>query len=96
MVYTKKYIIQSGEVVSRNINGETLVLVPTCNKLYRLNKVGKVIWENLDGKTTIDEIVSVISRKFEIEKENVQKDVIEFIDELSTRGMIVIRTKPNL
>ena len=93
MVHSKEYVSRSSEVVSREMGGEMLILVPTSNRLYTLNTVGRKIWESLDGKITIGGIVSMISDEFKIEKGTVQKDVIEFTDDLCAKEMAVISKK---
>lgn len=72
---------------SRNVGGE-LVLVPLknniaeMNKLFTLNEVGAFIWDNIDDKKTIEDIVDLVMKEFEIDPETAQKDTLEFLEQL--------------
>ena len=80
-------------IVSRTIAGET-ILVPVMGKLadmqriFTLNSVGEFIWSRLDGNRSLREISCNIVSSFEVEKEQVDSEMEEFISELLKEDLI--------
>lgn len=75
------------QVVSRKIVDE-LILVPMrkdvadMETLYTLNEVGARVYELIDGKRPVRDIVSVVLDEFEVSAEQAESDVREFIAQL--------------
>lgn len=80
------------DIVSRRIAGE-LFLVPIRGKMadmkgiFALNSVAGYVWEEFGGKK-LDEIRSNVIRTFEVEKEQAEADLREFIGELLAADLI--------
>lgn len=75
------------QVVSRKIVDE-LILVPMrkdvadMETLYTLNEVGARVYELIDGKRPLGEIVSAIHEEFDVTEQQAESDVREFIEQL--------------
>ena len=75
------------QVVSRKIVDE-LILVPMrkdvadMETLYTLNEVGARVYELIDGKRSMGEIVSVVVSEFDVTDQQAETDVLEFIEQL--------------
>jgi hypothetical protein len=78
---------RNDRVVSRRIVDE-LILVPIrqsvaeMETLYTLNEVGARVYELIDGKRPVREIVEAIVSEFEVTFETAEADVGEFISQL--------------
>jgi hypothetical protein len=86
--YAKK-----GEFVTRAVAGETIVVPITAgvgdlDSIYTLNEVGAAIWELIDGTTTVEEIVSAVTRGFEVTADQARAHVLEFVTSLAQAGLI--------
>jgi methyltransferase-like protein len=84
---------QDDSIVSRRIEDEVILVpirqnVADLGSIYTLNEVGAYIWEQIDGQRTTAEIVSLVAGEFEITEEEAQKDLTEFIEQLSSIGAI--------
>jgi hypothetical protein len=83
-------------IVTRHIAGETL-LVPiygdlaNMEKIFTLDPVAAFIWEQLDGKNSLENIRDDVLDKFDVGKEDAETDVAEFIDELVEAKLIETR-----
>jgi methyltransferase-like protein len=81
-------ISHSSSIVTRK-TGNEYVLVPVTNNIadmnsvYTLNDTGAFIWEQIDGKKTVGEIIDALTSEYEIDKETAIKDVLEFVSEMS-------------
>lgn len=78
----------SPSIVTRK-TGNEYVLVPIANNIadmnsvYTLNETGAFIWEQVNGKRSVQEIIALLTEEYEIDSENASKDVFEFIDNMS-------------
>jgi hypothetical protein len=81
------------EVVKRKIAGE-LILVPigetiACEqKIYALNDVGEFIFDQLNGKTTLQKILQKLLKEFAVSKEQAEADILQFITEMSQHQLV--------
>jgi len=85
----------SDDVVAREIEGE-IIIVPLISgigdmedDLFTLNETGKAIWDMLDGKHTLKEVMEGLFDEFKGRGEEIQEDVLGFVEELAKRGILV-------
>lgn len=82
-----------GEIVSREIAGET-ILVPIKGKLadmqqiFSLNPVAAYVWASLDGERDLEAIVGGVLGRFDVAREDAERDVVDFVEELLKAGLI--------
>lgn len=88
MVSLESKIIRNKDIAWRVIDGEALVVSPKDSLVYPLNEAGTRIWELLDGGRTIADISSIICDEFEGDRALIQKDVVDFIEDLLKAGLI--------
>ena len=85
---------KQGDIVFRKIAGE-FILVPIRGKLadmqqiFTLESVGEHIWQEMDGKKTLTDILKSVLDNFEVEKSTAELDIVEFIHELLDAKLIV-------
>ena len=88
-----KVFIRNSDVISRKIAGE-LFLVPVKGKvadmenIFALTAVAEYIWDRLDGRKSLNEILNNVVDRFDVEHEQVESDIQEFIMELLGAGLI--------
>jgi hypothetical protein len=94
-VNMEAWYIPSGDVVTRVIEGE-LIIVPIKagvgdmdDQLFSVNESGKMIWDKLDGKTSLTLIVQSLADRYSTSCEEMEKDVRGFVGELFRRKMII-------
>lgn len=87
--------IPSEDVVAREIEGE-LIIVPITSgigdledEIYTLNESGKAIWDKLDGKRSLKDVVDCLSLEFEAPVAEIERDVLGLVEELLKRKMLV-------
>ena len=85
----------SENIVARKIEGE-LIIVPLVagigdleDELFSLNETGKAIWDRLDGKKRLKDVLGELSAEFEAPAGEIEKDLIGLVDELSRRKLLV-------
>jgi len=88
MTGLKSILSQSASVVTRK-TGNEYVLVPITNNIadmnsvYTLNETGAFIWEQIDGKRTVEDIIIELTNEYDIDKQNAVSDVFSFIENMS-------------
>jgi len=88
MAGLKSILSQSATIVTRK-TGNEYVLVPITNNIadmnsvYTLNETGAFIWEHIDGKRNVEEIISALITEYDIDKQNAESDVFIFIENMS-------------
>jgi hypothetical protein len=79
---------QSTTIVTRK-TGNEYVLVPITNNIadmnsvYTLNETGAFIWEQIDGKRTLEDIINELINEYDIDRQNAESDVFSFIENMS-------------
>jgi methyltransferase-like protein len=88
MAGLKSILSQSATVVTRK-TGNEYVLVPITNNIadmnsvYTLNETGAFIWEQIDGKRSIEEIIAALTAEYDIDIKNAEEDVLSFVENMS-------------
>ena len=82
--------LQEQDVVSRTIDGEAVLVTPAQGEVKVINEVGARIWEVCDGQISASQIVELICNEYQVERDQAEKDVLEFLEALYTRGLIVV------
>ena len=88
MADLKSIPTQSKSIVTRK-TGNEYVLVPITNNIadmtsvYTLNETGAFIWEQIDGKRNVEEIISALISEYDIDYKSAETDVFSFIGDMS-------------
>lgn len=94
MTGLKSVLSHSTSVVTRK-TGNEYVLVPITNNIadmnsvYTLNETGAFIWEQIDGKRNVEEIISLVTEEYNIENKKAEEDVFSFIENLRKYLIII-------
>ena len=80
-------------LVARSIAGETLIVpvrsgVADLDYIYALNEVGSRVWELLNERRPVREIVAAISSEYEVTPEQAARDIGELLSSLEAAGLI--------
>jgi hypothetical protein len=74
----------------RVMDGEAVVFVPGKAEVRILNRVGTTVWELIDGKRPVEDIVKEICGKYDVENGTAKKDVLDFLQTLVEKELIEI------
>ncbi len=78
---------RSDRIVGRRLADE-YILVPIVSRgadvdsIFNLNRVGALIWERLDGRTSGQAVVDAIVERFDVDARKAAEDYAEFIEKL--------------
>ena len=72
----------------QTMGGETIVIEPKNQISHEINEVGSLIWELLDGRTTMEAVEEKVCQTFETSGQDVKKDIFEFVEGLREKGLV--------
>jgi coenzyme PQQ synthesis protein D (PqqD) len=76
--------------VPSTVTDDGVVMVDVSSgKIFQSNPIGSRIWIKLQGGTPVARIVDEISAEFRVPREQVEAEVQEYIQSLTTGGLIV-------
>jgi hypothetical protein len=84
----KSVPFHSPDIVTRK-TGNEYVLVPIANNIadmnsvFTLNETGAFIWELIDGKRNIEEIINALTEEYDIDNRSASEDVVSLINNMS-------------
>jgi hypothetical protein len=84
---------KNDDLMTRNIAGEALIVpikgrVGDLSAIYTLNDVGARVWQLIDGRTPVNQIIEAISEEYDVTKEEAAADVTELLDSMKAAGLI--------
>ena len=78
---------RSENIVFRKIEDE-YILVPMVasaadvESIFNLNETGAAVWERIDGKKNLKDIVAEIQAEYEADGKQLENDVMAFVNEM--------------
>ena len=82
----------SEEVLSQEVNGETVLLDLEGEAYFGLNEVGTRIWQLLQAEPTVVETLNTLSDEYDVSREQLENDVGDLLDKLTDAGLIKLRS----
>ena len=88
-----KCFIKESDFVTRCIGGETILVpvrshVADLDSIYTLNESGTLIWDLIDGCTSVSQIVEAICSAYDVAPEEAATDVVELLSSLEVARLI--------
>lgn len=84
----KSIPLRSPSIVTKK-TGNEYVLVPVSNNIadmnsvFTLNETGAYIWELIDGKRSIKDLIESVVNEYETDNKTATEDVFSFIGEMN-------------
>jgi hypothetical protein len=85
--------IKDDGLVTRSIAGETIIVpvrggVGDLDSIYILNEMAAIIWQLIDGRAPVTELIQVICTEYDVSEEVATKDINDFLSSLEAVGLI--------
>lgn len=91
----KSVIKKNPRIVARR-SGDECILVPITDNVanmeavYTMNSTAAFIWDNIDGKMTLEDIARVVSGEYETDIDTALDDVVELVNDLMKHKIVSI------
>ena len=81
-------------VVTRKIAGETLLVpvtgnLPDLRSIFALDDISALVWNRLDGKNSVSDIVTAVVEEYDVSAETAETDVTRFLEDVVEKGLVV-------
>ena len=86
-------VLLSPDVMVREVGGEIVVLDLKTEKYLGLDEVATSMWQALTAAESVEAAYEVLAAEFDVEGEQLRRDLDEFIQELIKLGLIEVREK---
>ena len=87
-------LARASDVRYRIVAGEAVVVRQSAAKVLGLNEVGSRLFDLLDGRTSIAELVDRMVEEYEVERELLEADALRFLAELVDAGLVELVKEP--
>jgi hypothetical protein len=78
----------SGDVVSRELEGEAVILNLESGTYFGLDPVGTRIWSLLQEHRSLRRVFEVVLHEYEVAPERLEGDMLRLVKELRTKGLV--------
>ena len=79
MLTLDSIISKNKKVPWRIIESEAILVKVDKGEVIHLNEVATEIWQAIDGKNKVFEIINLVNNNFEVDREEAQRDTLEFL-----------------
>ena len=73
----------------REIESETVIISPGESVMHELNDTGSLVWRNIDGHRSAEELAALLVKEYEVTEEIALTDTLSLLEELSTRKLLL-------
>jgi hypothetical protein len=81
-------LVQAAGVHARRFDDEVVILDLSGGDYFALDAVGALIWEQLVGGRTPDEVADAIVARYPVDRERAMADCLALVGELLERGLL--------
>ena len=85
-------VVASKDQVSCEVQGEAAILQMKAGIYYSLDRVGARVWERIQQPTRVSDLCRLVVAEYEVEAERCERDIMELLEQLSTAGLIEVRS----
>lgn len=84
-------IQRNKDIISSEIDGETVMMDSSFNNYFGLKEVGTFIWQLLEEKRSVREICETLIDKYDVSHGQCLEDILPFLEELHKQQMIEVK-----
>ncbi len=76
------------EIVSADLDGDTVVMSISTEKYYHLGPTGGAIWSLIEKPVTVRAIVKSLTDQYEVGEERCLQETLTFLNEIYDQGLV--------
>ena len=80
--------VRDNEILSSDMDGETVMMSIENGEYYGLNPVGSRIWTLLEAPHSLNEIIKILLEEFEVEEAECISDMQTFVTDLLDKKLV--------
>jgi hypothetical protein len=83
-------IAQVEGLVSSDVEGEVVMMSVESGMYYGLDSVGSRIWQLIKEPRSVSKVRDILVEEYDVEREVCERDVLDFVAEMHTEGIVRI------
>ncbi len=84
-----KVFTQNSQCPVRSIGDGLVIMAPSGDTTHSLEDIGAFIWNQIDGKRTLQDILEAILSVYDVEEDTAKDDLSNFISQMLDSGLIL-------
>lgn len=88
-VFLQSKLQQNRDVLSVDINGDTVMLNPALSEYIRIDPIGAAIWQRLAQPMVVADLVSDLAKTYRGDREAIQADVLAFLEQFLEKELLI-------
>ena len=76
------------DAVSRDLDGEAVILNLGSGTYFGLNGVGTRIWALIQGHKSLGRVFEALQEEYEVPPELLERDLLELVEQLREKGLV--------
>ena len=81
---------QANEVAAKVMDGEAIIINLANGIYYSMDKVGGLIWEMIEVKHSLEEMITTTVARYDVSPEQAQADIERLADELLHENLVTV------
>lgn len=81
-------IVRDNEIISSDMDEETVMMSIESGEYYGINPVGSRIWALLEQPHSVSEICDTLREEYDVKPAECQQDVLEFVNKLLEKKLV--------
>ena len=85
-------VVFSDTVFAQEVDGEMVLLDMNSENYFGLDGVGTDIWQAIEEKKVLQEVLDTLLEQYDAEEEVLKKDLITFVQKLEESGLVKVES----
>ena len=85
-----KKVTFADTVFAQEVDGEMVLLDMNSENYFGLDEVGTAIWQAMQEKESLKEVLEVLLEQYEVEEDVLKKDLATFVEKLEESGLVKV------
>ena len=85
-------VAASSDLISSDLDGEIVMMSVDKGEYYGLDAIGSRIWALLKEPRKVSELCAILTEEFDVEREQCERDVLTFLNEMATDSLVSVAT----
>jgi len=83
-------ITRNKEIITADMDGETVMMNIVTGKYYNLGNLGSVIWTMIENPIKVETVINNLLEKYNVEQQKCEDEVLAFLNKTYKEGLITI------
>ena len=83
-------VAQVEELVSSDLDGETVMMSIENGKYYGMDEIGSRIWAFIKQPRSVSELCDILLTEFNVDRERCKKDALIFLNKLAEDNLVKV------